>query len=111
VSGFPQSRSLRTQSHMCISMCNPRSLLESFRRDASDRSYPPNWPGETCRRPQNRYYRDRRGQNSRIAGEGIPITILTQKRDIIEGALAEDASKAIARLSAKDLLFLFGIGG
>jgi hypothetical protein len=34
-----------------------------------------------------------------------------KKRDIIEGALAEDASKAIARLSAKDLLFLFGIGG
>lgn len=29
----------------------------------------------------------------------------------MEGALAEDASKAIARLSAKDLLFLFGISG
>jgi SNF2 family DNA or RNA helicase len=39
------------------------------------------------------------------------LALQEKKRDIIEGALAEDASKAIARLSAKDLLFLFGING
>jgi len=48
-----------------------------------------------------------------IAGtvEDRILALQEKKRDIIEGALAEDASKAIARLSAKDLLFLFGIGG
>ena len=47
-----------------------------------------------------------------IAGtvEDRILALQEKKRDIIEGALAEDASKAIARLSAKDLLFLFGIG-